>query len=54
MDAAAGGLKLLPDIQSLQSSSESHCTMFQTYPAQGMQLPRAQQMQSLWAEHKNQ
>lgn len=27
MDAAAGGLQLLPDIQSLQSSSESHCTM---------------------------
>lgn len=28
--------------------------MFQTYPAQGRQLLRAQQMQSLWAEHKNQ
>lgn len=27
MDAAAGGLKLLSDIQSPQSSSESHCTM---------------------------
>lgn len=28
MDDAAGGLKLLPGIQSLQSSSESHCTMY--------------------------